>query len=626
MAGNASELCCVLARKDSMQNRASVARFSQWRDIWGAIRAAPLLVWQADAPLSTSLFVFQVVQTIVPLGQLWVAKLIIDEVVSALRRSRPLDELHHILWLVALELGLAMVGLLLREGINYQRQVLAERLTGYVSFSLLDHTQYLDLSMMERPDYYDRLRRAEDSAFYRPAALLFQLLAVGQGGVTLFAAVLILARLQPVTLPFLLVAAIPYALVQSGAAAAFYSLSMGQTPEARQARYFSRLLSTDEASKEIRVFGLGTYLLQRYRDILQRSLDRSARLAGQRAIRSAIAALFPTAVYTAIFAYFCLQALNRQITVGDLTLYIGIVLRSQDALQQLLSNLSGVLENCLFLQDYRAFMQLQPEMVTDPGGGQVSLPIRRGIRFDEVTYHYPGSTRNALANISLELRPGETVAIVGENGAGKTTLVKLLARLYDPDSGAVTVDGRDLRHLDADAWRRHIAVIFQDFIKYYLTATENIGFGQVDALDDAERIRDAAERGGAASLIDRYPAGYGTVLGRRFEQGTQLSGGEWQRIALARAFMRDAPILVLDEPTASLDARAEFDVFHRLRELTRDRIVLLISHRFSTVRMADYIYVLDGGCVVETGTHEELMTRGGRYAELFQLQAAGYQQ
>jgi ATP-binding cassette subfamily B protein len=600
-------------------------RLKQLADVGRTLRGVPLLLWQTDASLSAALLALQVGQTLVPLGQLWVAKLIIDRLVAALRLRRPLDDFRNILWLVALELALAILGLLLREIINYQRQVLAERLTGHVSLSLLAHTQRLDLPILERPEFYDRLRRAEDSAFYRPATLLSQLLAVVQGVVTLLAAVLILARLQPLTLPLLLLAAIPYAVVQTGTAAAFYTLTMGQTPEARQARYFSHLLSTDEAAKEIRVFGLGSHLLQRYREILRRNHEQIARLAWKRSLRGAATALLPAVVYTAIFAYFCRQALSRAITIGDLTLYIGIVFRGQESLQQLMLNLSGVLENSLFLQDYRTFLRQQPVMPTNAGGARVSLPIRRGVRFDGVTYRYPGSAHNALSDVSLELRAGETVAIVGENGAGKTTLVKLLSRLYDPDSGCITVDGRDLRQLDAESWRRHIAVIFQDFIRYYLTAAENIGFGQVDALDDLGRIATAAERGGAGDVVARFPEGFRAMLGRWFDRGTQLSGGEWQRVALARAFMRDAPILVLDEPTASLDARAEFEVFSRFRELAQDRIVLLISHRFSTIRMADRIYVLDDGCVVESGDHEELMGRGGRYAELFQLQASGYQ-
>jgi ATP-binding cassette, subfamily B, bacterial len=607
-----------------MKDTSKERRTSQLLATARAVRETPSLLWQADAPLSVSLFALQVIQTLVPLGQLWVAKLIIDQIVSALRLKHPSGHSRDVIVLVAFEFLLAAVSVLLREVMNYQRRVLAERLTAHVSLSLLAHTQQLDLSILERPEFYDRLRRAEDGAFYRPAALLFQLLALVQGSVTLLAAMLILVRLQPFTLPLLLIAAIPYALAQSGTAVAFYSLSTGQTPEARQARYLSHLLGTDEGAKEIRVFGLGDYLLGRYRQILDQSQQRTAQLILSGSIRSGATSLLPVAVYAAIFAYFCLQALNRQLTVGDLTLYIGIVFRGQDALQQLVTNFSGVLENGLFLQDYQAFLQLNPVMDTHASGVRISLPIRWGVRFNTVTYRYPGGDHDVLSDVSLELRAGETVAIVGENGAGKTTLVKLLARLYDPDSGSITVDGRDLRGLDADAWRRQIAVIFQDFIHYFFTAGENIGFGQVEHLGEEERIRRAAERGGATSVISKLPGGFQTVLGRWFDGGMQLSGGEWQRLALSRAFMRDAPILVLDEPTASLDARSEYEVFSRFRELTRDRIVLLISHRFSTVRMADRIYVLDAGRIVETGDHDELMGRRGRYAELFQLQAAGY--
>lgn len=607
-----------------MLNTADGNRLRQFAEAARVLRGAPVLLWQADRSRTAVLFTLQIFQTLVPLAQLWVAKLIIDRLVIALRSPHPTDASHSVLWLVLVEFALAVVSLILREAINYHRQVLAETVTAHVSIRLLTHTQRLDLPLLERPEFYDRLRRAEESAFYRPAGLLFQLLAVVQGALTLLAALLILARLQPFALPFLLMAAIPYAVVQSGTAAQFYTLSMGQTPEARQARYFSHLLSTDEGAKEIRVFGLGAYLLARYRDILLRNQQQIARLAWSRGLRSILAAVLPAAAYTSIFAYLCLQALGRHITVGDLTLYIGLVFRSQDALQQLMLNLSSTLENSLFLQDYRGFLRLQPVMPVHDGGARVSLPIRQGVRFDGVTYRYAGSTHDALADVSLELRAGETVAIVGENGAGKTTLVKMLARLYDPDVGSITVDGQDLRSLDAEAWRGNIAVIFQDFLQYYLTAAENIGFGQVDALDNTRRVEIAAERGGADDVLSRLPHGYGTILGRWFDGGVQLSGGEWQRIALARAFMRDAPILVLDEPTASLDARAEYEVFQCFRELTRDRIVLLISHRFSTVRMADRIYVLADGRVVETGDHEALMSRGGRYSELFRLQAAGY--
>jgi ATP-binding cassette subfamily B protein len=372
------------------------------------------------------------------------------------------------------------------------------------------------------------------------------------------------------------------------------------------------------------VFGLGDYLLGRYRSILLRHERQIVGFVWRRGLRSALAGLLPALAYAGIYAYFTLEALSRHITVGDLTLYAGLVLRSQDVLQQTMLSLASIIESSLFLDDYYTFLALRPEMRTNRGGRRPFLPISSGVELERVTYRYPGTERNALHDVSLKLRPGETVAIVGENGAGKTTLVKLLARLYDPNCGRITVDGDDLRELDVEAWRQQIAVIFQDFIQYYLTAAENIGFGRIESLDDRQRVVAAAKQSGADSVIAHLPQGYLTVLGRWFEQGVQLSGGEWQRLALARAFMRDAPILVLDEPTASLDARTEYEVFRHFRDLTHGKTVLLISHRFSTVRMADRIYVLDSGRVVEEGTHAELLERRGRYAELFHLQAAGY--
>lgn len=599
------------------------SRRLQLQAVRQALRRVPALLWEADARLTVLLSCLQAGQTIVPIAQLWVFKLIVDRLVAALRLPEHMRNSQAILWLIALEFLLAAVGLALREAMNVARAVLAERLTEHISTRILAHAQKLDLEVLERPDYYDRLRRAEESTFYRPSDLLVQLLNALQGVVTLVAVAFVLTRLQPFALPLLLLAAVPYAAVHSGAAVRFYALSTGQTPETRQARYLSQLLSTDASSKELRVFGLGSYFLDRYGRILARHERLIRDYAQARGLKSALTGLLPAAAYAAIFAYFGLQALSGHITVGDLTLYVGVAIRSQDVLQQTMFSLSGIVENSLFLDDYFGFLSIRPALLT---GGEVKPPdpIRAGVRFDGVSYRYAGSDRDALADVDLELHTGETVAVVGENGAGKTTLVKLLARLYDPAAGTVSVDGQDLRELDPDAWRRHIAVIFQDFVQYYLTALENVGFGQVEAMNDELRITEAAEKGGADQVIAKLPRGYRTILGRWFDQGVQLSGGEWQKIALARAFMRDAPILVLDEPTASLDARSEYEVFQRFRALTRGRIVLLISHRFSTVRMADRIYVLESGRVVEEGTHDELLAREGRYAELFHLQAAGY--
>ncbi|HLJ68526.1 MAG TPA: ABC transporter ATP-binding protein [Chloroflexota bacterium] len=599
-------------------------RRERLRALRRALRSLPAILWDMDRRHTALLLAVQAFQALAPLAQLWVAKLIVDRLVAALHQPHPLDQARSILLLVAIELAIALAGVVAREVVAFQRQVLAERLIGHVTTRIIAHTQTLDLETLERPAFYDHLRRIEEGAFYRPAALLFQLLAVLQGAVTLVVTAVLLARLQPLILPLLLLAGLPYAMVQSGAAVALFTLSTGQTSETRRARYFSHLLTTDSGAREIRVFGLGDYLLGRYRAILQMHERRTARLARQRALRSIVSAVLPATAYAGILALLALQVLRRAVTVGDVTLYLGLVLRSQDVLQQMMIGLSSIVENSLFLADYTAFLALQPGMREPAQGWAPPSPIERGLRFENVSYRYRGAARDALSGVTLEIKPGETVAIVGENGAGKTTLVKMLTRLYEPDGGRITVDGYDLRDLDAGAWRRQIAVIFQDFIHYYLTAAENIGFGQIEALDDQGRIRAAARQGGAEEVIERLPGGYGSMLGRWFDQGVQLSGGEWQRIALARAFMRDAPILVLDEPTASLDARAESQIFCDFREHSRGRTVLLISHRFSTVRVADRIYVLEDGGIVESGHHDDLMRAGGRYAELFQLQAAGY--
>jgi ATP-binding cassette, subfamily B, bacterial len=599
-------------------------RRTQFRAVFNALRSVPVLLWRTDRRLTCCLFLAQAFQALIPLAQLWVVKLIIDRIVAAVRLPASQADTSPILWLVAVEVGLAVAGLLAREAVQVLRTVLAERLTAYVSTSILSHAQNLDLDVLEQPEYHDRLRRAEESAFYRPANLLVQTLAIVQGAITLAGVGLVLATVQPLALPLILLAAIPYAVVQSGAATSFYTLSVGQTHATRLARYFSHLLSADAAAKEVRVFGLSDYLLGRYRGILSDHQRQIGGLALRRGLKSGVASLLPAIVFGILFAYLALQAASHHISIGDLTLYIGLILQSQAALQQLMFSMSGMVESSLFLDDYRSFLALASSIHAQDARQPVPARIVDGVSFEDITYAYPGKKTPALQAVSLQLRAGETVAIVGENGAGKTTLVKLLARLYDPDSGRIAVDGIDVREFDPVEWRSRIAVIFQDFLQFYLSAAENVGLGNVGFLEDDARIVAASRRSGAHEVIERLPLSYRTVLGRWFDQGVQLSGGEWQRIALARAFMRDSPILILDEPTASLDARAEFETFQRLRGLSQGRTVLIISHRFSTVRMADRIYVLDAGHLIETGSHNELMQQEGRYAELFHLQAAGY--
>jgi len=609
----------------ALSGRIVQARAAQLRSAGTALRAVwPLLV-RTDRPLTLVLGVAQAAQAVIPLAELWIAKLVIDRLVSALRTPHPSHAAVAILWLVALALILALLRIVAGEVGTYSRQVLAERVTIYCSEQLLARVQLLDLETLERPNVRTHLQRLQEGLFYRPAALVFRLVSGLQGSVTLITSAVLLLYLFPICLPLLVVAALPYAAVQSSAAVDSFTLSMGQTRPTRTAQYLASILSGPAEAKEVRILGLGGHLTHRYRQLLAAHQATIASLARRRGLRSALAALVPAVAYAGVFALLAARALDRQITVGDLTLYIGLVLRSQDALQQLATDLAGVVENSLFLDDYNSFLRITPTRLQPLRGWAAAPPVRRDVSFDGVSYRYPGAEEDALHEVSLQLPAGRTIALVGENGAGKTTLVKLLTGLYEPRSGTISADGIDLRSVDADAWRRQIAVIFQDFIHYALTVRENIGFGQVDQLQDRERIAQAAERGGAGGLIARLPAAYDTMLGRVMDEGAQLSGGEWQRIALARAFIRDAPVLVLDEPTSALDARAEFETFRVLRELTRDRAVLLISHRFSTVRLADYIYVLERGRIVEAGSHEELLRFGGRYAELFELQAAGYQ-
>jgi ATP-binding cassette subfamily B protein len=589
-----------------------------------AIVASRGLIWRSEPKLAAVMTAAQVFQALIPLAELWIAKLVIDRLVTALGSRHPADAAPQVLWLIAAALGLAALRLVVSEIANYGRQVLAERVTATASVQILEHIQRLDLETLEQPATRAHVLRLHEGLFYRPAALLFRLLSGVQGVVTLGTAALLLIYLFPPALPLLVLAAVPYALVQSSAAVQLYTLSIGQTPETRTAQYVAGILSGTDQAKEVRTFGLSSYLMRRYRAILSAHERTISSLARRRGLRSVATAIIPAVVYAGIFAFLAVQALHRAITVGDLALYIGLVLRSQDALQQLTTDLSGVVENSLFVDDFSAFLRIQS--TTPAGSGGFPAPdVERGVTVEGVTYRYPGTGEAALQDVSLELPARKTTAIVGENGAGKTTLVKLLTGLYRPQAGRICVDGVEIREIAPEQWRQRTAVIFQDFIRYAFTLAENIGLGQVENAESRERIAAAAERAGVGRIVARLPAGYETALGRVLSEGAELSGGEWQRVALARAFMRDAPLLILDEPTAALDARAEFETFRVLRQLTRDRTVLVISHRFSTVRLADYIYVLDRGRVVEAGAHEELLQRRGRYAELFELQAAGYQ-
>jgi ATP-binding cassette, subfamily B, bacterial len=514
----------------------------------------------------------------------------------------------------------------------------------------MEHASTLDLYQFEDPSFYDRLERARRQTTGR-INLLTQLLGMGQDALTLISLGVALFVYSPWLLLLLAVAVLPSFLGETHFASLQYSLLFRWTPERRQLDYIRLLGAGDRAAKEVQMFGLAPWLVTRYRALANKFYEENRRLSVRRMLVSTGLSVVGTLGYYGAYVHILLRAARGLISLGTLTFLAASFARSRDLIQRLLSGASDIFEQALYLKDLFDFFETRPTITSPAGALQVPQPIREGFSFKDVGFRYPESDRWAVRHVNFTLRPGERVAFVGENGAGKTTLTKLLARLYDPTEGSILLDGHDLREYDLGSVRRAIGVIFQDFVRYDLRFDENIAVGEVakvqpylDAQDNGgvgsepdgassdgravnsvpEELAAAAEKSLAASLLPRFEHGYRQMLGRRFEGGVDLSGGEWQKVALARAYMRDAQVLILDEPTAALDARAEYEVFKRFAELVAGRMAVIISHRFSTVRMADHIIVLDGGTVSEDGTHEELLARGGVYAELFRMQAEGY--
>jgi ATP-binding cassette, subfamily B, bacterial len=623
------------------------------------------LVWEADRGLTAAMVALRLLRAFVPVAVLWTGKLIIDEVVAARGADAP-DTAR--LWrLVGLEVLLALAGETLARVSAVVESLLGDLFSNRTSVMLMRHAATLDLHQFEDPAFYDQLDRARRQTTGR-IGLLAQLLSMGQDALTLLSLSAALLVYSPWLVVLLALAVVPGFLGEAYYSSLEYSLLYRRTPERRRLDYLRYLGASDRPAKEVQMFGLAPWLVERYRALSERFYEENKRLAVRKGlVASALSAVGLLGYYGA-YAVILLRAVGGAITLGSLTFLAASFMRSRDLIQRLLSGASGIYTQCLYLKDLFDFFETEPAVVSRPDAPAVPRPLREGFVFEGVGYRYPGSERWALRGLNLTLRPGERLALVGGNGAGKTTLVKLLARLYDPTEGRITLDGRDLREYDLASLRRSVGVIFQDFYRYDLRFDENIGVGEIervsarlDAADDAaverafaeargakkargaaggsEAARDgaensdgqtppsivsAAEKSLAATLLPRLPEKYRQMLGRRFEGGVDLSGGEWQKIALARAYMRDAQVLILDEPTAALDARAEYEVFRRFAELMRGRTAVIISHRFSTVRMADRIVVLDEGGVVEEGAHAELVSRGGLYAELFALQAEGY--
>jgi ATP-binding cassette subfamily B protein len=606
-----------------------------FRERIGTLRHLPpfvRLIWESSPALTLASLATRLFRAILPVLVLYVGKLIVDAVVAEARQPHPdwtpaewiaSGRLARLGLLVALEFGLTVLADLSGRLSSLVDSLLAETYSNHASVKLMEKAASLDLEQFESSDQQDRLDRARRQVTGR-TALLGLVFGQIQDILTAVSFIVGLIAYWPWLILLMLVALVPSLLGELKFNAQGYRLDYFRTPERRQLDYVRYLGSSIETAKEVKLFGLDRFLIDRFRRFAETMFRDNRRLATRRAMWGGLFAALGTVAYYVAYGAIIWRTVEGAFSLGDMTFMVGSFLRLKGLLDGLLLGFSQVAGQALYLEDLFSFFEIRPRIVSKPGAAPVPKPIGTGFVFEDVGFRYEGAERWAIRHLDLTIAAGEVLALVGENGAGKTTIVKLLARLYDPTEGRILLDGRDLRDYDLDDLRNHVGVVFQDFVRFHFTAAENIAMGRVEAAGDRARIERAADRSLAGQVVGRLPLGFEQPLGRRFSGGVDLSGGEWQKIAIARAYMRDAEVLVLDEPTSALDAQSEYEVFQRFRDLSAGRTTLLISHRFSTVRMADRIIVLDDGRIVEAGTHQELLARGGRYAAMFELQAAGY--
>lgn len=594
-------------------------RVSALRNIPAFLR----LIWGTSPGMTAGNIGIRILRAAIPLAMLQVARLIIDEVI--LLSQNPGQYSHaYLIMLVGIEFGLAILSDLLNRAAALLDSLLGDLLANSSSVRLMEHAATLDLDQFEDANFYDKLERARRQTLSR-TILMAQVLGQMQDAITLGFLAMGLLTFNPWLMLLLLIAVIPAFLGESHFNERSYSLVHGWTPERRELDYLRLTGASDETAKEIKIFGLSGFLIDRFRELSNRFYADNKKLALKRAAWGTVFATLGSAGYYGAYVFIIFRTVNGQISIGDLTFYAGSFARMRGLLESMLNRFAGIAEGALYLQDFFDFFHIKPHITPQTNSRPFPNPIREGFVFENVGFKYSHSEKWAIRNLSFTMKAGEKLALVGENGAGKTTLVKLLARLYDPTEGRILLDGYDLREYDPADLRKEIGVIFQDFVKFQMTASHNIAVGRIEEKQNEARIRTSAAQSLADTVINKLPEGYNQMIGRRFAKGVDLSGGEWQKIALGRAYMRDAQLLILDEPTAALDARAEHEVFLRFAELTQGKTAVLISHRFSTVRMADRILVLDRGHLLEIGSHQELLAKNGRYAELFNLQARGYQ-
>jgi len=605
------------------------------RERFGALRTLrPFLamVWETSPALTTTLVVLRLVRALLPIAALYIAKLIIDDVVALVRLpDHPTTlqgwlasgELNGLALLLGAEFALAVLSDVLGRAVSLVDTLLADQVSNGSSIKLMEHAATLDLEDFEDAEFQDQLERARRQTSGR-LTLMGQLFSQAQDLVTVASFAAGLVVYAPWLIVLLAAALVPAFLGEAHFNAQTYTLDFGRTPERRELDYVRQTAASVETAKEVKIFGLNAFLIEQYKRLAATFYDANKALAVKRAVWGGAFTTVGTIGYYAAYVWIAWRTLQGAFSIGDLTFLAGSFLRLRTLLEGLLAGFSSTAGQALYLNDLFSFFETRPEILSPANARPFPHPIREGFVFEDVGFIYPGAERWAVRHLSFTLKAGEVVALVGENGAGKTTLVKLLTRLYDPDEGRILLDGHELREYDLEQLRGGIGVIFQDFVRYNFSAGDNIAVGRIEARDDQARVERAARRSQADEVIEQLPFGYAQRIGKRFKNGVELSGGEWQKVAIARAYMREAEMLILDEPTAALDARAEFEVFQRFKELSQGKTAVLISHRFSSVRMADRIFVLADGKLAAAGTHEELIKQSGLYAELFELQAACY--
>jgi len=598
--------------------------WSGWRDRLSALRNVPTVlqfVWESGRAVVVSGLVARIIASLLPPALFWVSKLIIDSIFRIVTTHQPIS--NRLWWLVAVEFAIAVSMGLVGRLIDYLDALLAGKYMNHISVRVMNHAASLDLQAYEDPVFYDRLERARVQATDR----LYMIQAIGrliQQVITTITLSISIMVFSPWLLLLLIVGVIPAFVGETHFAFLGYAKNFRQTPIRRQLDYLRILGGSKEAAKELKLFGLRDFLTGRFKALSDQVYGEDIALARRKFVAGSLLSMIGTAGYYTAYVYAVWQTVIGVFSFGTLTLLANSIREASSNLQQTFSTLSTIADQALFLTDLIAFFDMRPTIQSKPGALAAPRPIRQGFEFRNVSFRYPGSSRLVLNELNFHLRPGERVALIGENGEGKTTIVKLLTRLYDPAEGQVLLDGTDLREYDLEDLYREIGVIFQDFMRYEMTARENIAVGRIERMSDVELLQQSARKSMATDVLRKLPLGFEQILGRRFDGGVDLSGGEWQKIALARAYLRDAQVLILDEPTSALDARSEYEVFKRFAELTAEKMALFISHRFSTVRMADRIVVLENGRIAEDGDHDTLTSLGGRYAEMFELQAASY--